>query len=302
MATEPETRTETEHDYVDTMGVKVEHREMEPGVHWINEHGAHKRLTDLYRNDPGTLYNSGESPEWFEDDQTIQISVNAFLFIGEDETLLFDSLSPLGTESLVEILDELLDGRDLDYIALSHPDVPHAGGALRLIDSYPDATLIAPDKGDDHELYYLGDARKVAPGESIDLGGHVITFREAKFVDAPMSMWITEETKDILITVDWLGYHHTEEECMLFDDELDAELDHERFSLYSSSAEFWYRYADADKVKAEIDYIINEYDPAMVCPAHGMVLRDNPAKYLEREKGSLEYVKEEGKLSGGLFA
>ncbi len=262
-------------------------REIFPGVHWIQECGPNR--TDLVE----AL--SRESHDWYEAGREIHVPQNAYLFRRE-RTLLFDTLSPAASRQIIEETDQLLDGRGLDYLVISHPDVPHAGNTSKILRAHPEARLVAPKQGSMHELYHLGNAVKVEPGDTIDLGGARLEFREATFLDAAMSLWMMDETTNTLFPVDWLGFPHMDEECLRFVDELESEITVARLVEFHGRVMFWYRYVDVAKTKAEIDRLIETLAPCNIASAHGLPIRQGAVQYLEMAKDVVEAVARRGRL------
>lgn len=212
-------------------------------------------------------------PEWYDPDQELHIPNCGYLFTDE-RSLLFDALSPACTDRVLAELDDLLtDG--LDYLAVSHPDVPHAGNTNRILAEYPDCTLVAPRYGKAHELYHLDDAVKVGEGDAIDLGRHTVEFHEATFPDAALHMWMSERETETLFPVDWFGFPHRADECDLFADEFEHEVDVDRLVQFHGRVMFWYQYVDVPTVQREIRRVIETFDPEIVAPAHGNPLRED---------------------------
>jgi flavorubredoxin len=259
-------------------------REIAPDIYWIQENGP----------DRSNFVNNGEeSPSWYQESDSLHIAQNTYLIDGE-QSLLFDTLSPASAGRILTELDELLDD-GLDYLVISHPDVPHAGNAVRILEAHPETELIAPKYGNAHELYHLNDARKVGTNDSLDLGQYTVQFHEATFLDASLHMWMTEQTTNTLFPVDWLGYPHQGTEELLFADEFDSELTPGRFQVFHGRVMFWYQYVDVPKTKREIDRLIKEYDPSMIAPAHGNVIREEAPKYMEMMKPVVEQISDEGR-------
>ena len=262
-------------------------REIRPGFHWLYEGGPDRS---------GMVETDGEPPEWSSPDEDVFIPQCAYVLCGDEETLLFDTLSPASTDHLLEQLDELLDGDDLDYLVVSHPDVPHAGNTLAVLREYPDVTLVAPRYGDDHELYHLDEARRVGAGDEIDLGGYAVEFHEATFLDAPVSMWMTERTTETLFPVDWFGFPHAESERLRFVDELAHPLSDDRLVQFHGRVLFWHQYVDVSKVQREIDRVIETFDPEIIAPSHGLVVRENATDHMERMKGVVEEIERRDRI------
>lgn len=260
-------------------------REIKPGFYWIQECGGDLHLQLTYDGDP---------PAWYEPGAETHIGQCAYLLTGE-QSLLFDTLSPASTDRILAELDELLDD-GLDYLVVSHPDVPHAGNAHPILEAYPGAELVGPTYGEDHELYHLEDATKVGEGDSIDLGGFTVDFHEATFLDAAMHIWMSERTTQTLFPVDWFGYPHNDTECNKFVDEFDRPMSVERLAQFHGRVLFWLQYVDVPKTNAEIDQLITKFEPNIIAPAHGNVVRGNAATYMRRVKDVVEQINADGRI------
>ena len=236
-----------------------------------------------------------DPPDWYEQGETVHVSNSAYLVKGE-ESLLFDTLSPASTDEILAAVDEILDGDDLDYLVVSHPDVPHAGNTMAILRTYPEATLVAPKYGETHELYHLDDSMKVGEGDTIDLGGHVIEFHEATFLDAPLSVWMSERNTNTLFPVDWLGFPHMGSERLTFVDELDHDVGVDQLVQFHGRVFFWYQYVDVPKVQAEIDRLAERLDPDVVASAHGLVIREEPVEYMLAIKDVVERIDQQGRV------
>lgn len=248
-------------------------REILPDVHWLYEEGPDRR--DMIEGmDP--------LPNWYDPEEPVFIPQCAYLINGEAGSLLFDTLSPASSkQTLREINGILCD--DLDYLVVSHPDIPHAGNAQAILREH-DAELVAPRYGDDHELYHLDKAMLVGEGDSIDLGNYIVDFHEATFLDAPISLWMTERTENMLFPVDWMGFPHHRSEKLNFVDELDYDLDGSRLVQFHGRVLFWHQYVDVEKVQEEIERLKGTYDPDWILPTHGLVIREDASRYFDLMK------------------
>jgi len=256
--------------------------EVAPGIHWVYEGGP----------DRGAMFDlETRRPDWYDPDQDVLIPQCAYLVEGTDETLLFDTLSPASTDHVIGAISTLVGDRGLDYLVVSHPDVPHAGNASAILDEHLETRLVAPRYGNDHELYRLDDALHVGEGDSIDLGGRVVEFHEATFLDAPVSVWMSERETGTLFTVDWMGFPHSDNEALTPVDESAGTFDIEQFVEFHSRVLFWYQYVDGEKVAREIDRLVDRHDPGIVAPAHGRVIRadaDGHMKLMKDVPGIIE--------------
>lgn len=262
-------------------------REVIPGVHWIQECGPN--ITAI----ADTL--SQKEQDWYQGGREIHIPQNAFLLSGQ-KTLLFDTLSPMSREGIIDEMRKTLGDRQLDYLVVSHTDTPHAGNTLRILEEYPDTALVAPAFGDTHGLYHLEDALKVRPEEEIDLGGLVVRFHEATFLDAPISIWMTEEKSNMLFPVDWLGMPHMERECLKFVDEIKADLTVDRLVEFHARVFFWLQYVDVEKVLTIIDQITEKLQPEILAPSHGLIIRENAVEAMLMMKEVVREIDRSGRL------
>lgn len=248
------------------------HREAFPGIHWIQECGPNRPgIADAVRAGGAT---------WCTPGLELHVPQNAYLLEGE-RTLLFDTLSPAAGDLVVRALEEILGDRSLDYLAVSHPDVPHAANTARILRSWPGARLVAPRVGETHALYHLDDAIHVGPEDVIDLGGLVVRFPEATFLDAALHTWMAEETTRTLFTVDWLGFPHLEGECLKCVDELPVEIDASRLEAFHSRVMFWFQYVDVGKVEAATARLAREFADYRIAPAHGLPIREDPGRFFD---------------------
>lgn len=262
-------------------------REVEPGFYWIQEPGADR--SDFVESQ------YDEFPDWYDPDDTLHIPQNAYLLVDE-RSLLFDTLSPASRDAMLAELDALLGDDGLDYLAPSHPDVPHAGNTNAILDAHPEATLVAPRYGNAHDLYHLGDAETVGEGDSLDLGRFTVDFHEATFPDAALHMWMSERQTGTLFPVDWLGYPHRGAETLAFPDEFDSDLTVERLVQFHGRVLFWLQYVDVPTFQAEIDHLVGKHDPEIVAPGHGNPVREDPIEFMELSKPVVERVNSRGRV------
>lgn len=262
-------------------------REFSRGMFCIQECGPNRTAFIRSRN----TY----PDDWYVDGREVHIPQNAFLLVGE-RSLLYDTLSPAGGDQILEELDRTLEGRPLDFLVISHPDVPHAGNTARILGAHPETTLVAPAAGDTHALYHLEDARLVGPGDRLDLGGLRIRFEEATFLDAPLSIWMFEETTGTLFPADWLGFPHMSGECGQFVEELDLDVSLSRLIEFHGRVMFWFEYVDVAKTQTETDRLIRDLAPSMIAPAHGLVVREDATRYMTLMKDVIAAVSERGRV------
>jgi len=140
----------------------------------------------------------------------VHFHVSAYLIIGRDKALLYDTAPPSLWEQMARDLDKLLGGRTLDYVVPSHPEIPHAGNLGKLLDKYPHAVAIGDLR--DYHLYFPDHEHRmsiVPHGTTLDLGGgYGFTILDEIIEDLPTTVWGYERKQQVLFPVDALGYGH----------------------------------------------------------------------------------------------
>jgi flavorubredoxin len=262
-------------------------RTIGPDLYQIQQCIPKPMMSNRLRDDP---------PDWYDPAKTIHVCNNAYLFDG-DRTLLYDTLSPGARGQLLEELDHLLGDSGLDYVVPSHPEAPHAGNTNAVLRAYPDAELLSSAYGRGEELYYLDRGRKVEAGETLDLGGPEIEFITATFPDTAFHIWVHDRTTGALCSADWLGTPHVDGECGLFADELDHDLSAAQICEFQANGLRWLQYSDQAAVERAIDDLIETYEPEVVCPAHGLAIREDVEALRERMTDVLEYIVEHGEIA-----
>lgn len=264
------------------------------GIYWLEECVEAGAMADYLTQHPeGQEYAEG----WYDEGEGLHLSINAYLFVGEEESLLFDTLSPASRDYLVETVADLLDGDSLDYVVVSHDEAPHAGNTFALMERFPEATFIGANAGSPvDELHLFEDAWRVDFGETIDLGGYEIEFIEPVFSDSPATLWLLERDTGLMCTVDSFGFPHYPRDCVKFEDEMETEMNAFQMMQYNGRSIQWLEFADPEKVRDQLLYHLDHYQPSILAPAHGQPLRGDLERYAEFGYESAKHVSENGAL------
>lgn len=264
-------------------------REITPDIFWIC-HCVGKGAAD---------FNGGFAADFARinpnfDPQANDIIYSAYLFMGE-RTLLIDTLGPAQHKTVLEALDGLLAGRRLDYLWISHTELPHAANTAAIRRAHPEVEVLTVGGHDHYEVHGLGDARRLDFGDSIDLGGPVLEIIRPLFVDHALTQWIYEHENGFLCPVDWALNAHNEHQCFRFMDEMEATgYSPERFmhdvSVTNCVVFPWLRWADPDDVVAMIDTFYDTYDIRIFAPSHTNVIRRDVEKYLAALREAMRRV------------
>jgi flavorubredoxin len=244
-------------------------------------HGLPRRLT------PSITW-LGDCLKRLEAGKPVHVHTSSFLVVGEAETLLVDTGHPTHWSEMQRQLDELLEGRDLDWIFPTHPELPHAGNLNRLLARYPRAAVTGDTR--DYALYCPEFVDRLVPriaGEEVDLGGRRIVFLDAPIKDLPSTQWAYETSEQVLFVADAFGYTHggipgagagepmhLPGECGLLSTELAAEPSVDQTAFLTRAALFWSRYVDVAPHFAEVEALLERYPARLIAPAHGNVIAD----------------------------
>lgn len=286
---------------------KPKHRELSDGLYWTQECLPLGTLSELEQFD---------LERWVESNEDVHGCQNAYLF-SDDRNLLFDTLTQPNGDRVVELIDDLLDGEDLDYLVISHPEANHAGNTFTILEAYPDATLLVPGEAAgygsghsaEHELYHIAvdtpadvdrvpnEIRYVEPGDSIDLGTHTVEFEAPLFPDHSFTLWMSERTTNTLFTVDWMGFLHQHSNCVKTASELDRDVAVEQVFRFHALAFPWMRFADTDAIERAVDDVRERFDPDVIAPAHGMVMTEDLDAYLDLFMEAVTALSREGERS-----
>lgn len=218
------------------------------------------------------------------DPEASDIIYNSFLFMDE-KTLLVDTLSPGQHATMLEALDFILDGRKLDYMWLSHAELPHAGNTAAIRRAHPELQLMTIGDNDHYEVQGLEDAILLEYGDKVELGEHTLEIIKPLFVDHALTQWFYEHKTGFLCPVDWALNVHRADQCFRFMDEMEqVGYSAERFMHeVSTTSRFvfpWLRWADAEEIGMLVDRFIEQYDIRIFAPSHTNVIRTDLPKYM----------------------
>ena len=235
-------------------------------------------------------YNGGFASEFAKVNPALDPTANdiiysSYLFLDE-KTFLIDTLGPWQHETVLEALADLLDGRKLDYLWISHTELPHAANTAAIRRAHPEVEILTVGGHDHYEVHGLGDARLLEFGDVIHLGEHEIEIIEPLFLDHALTQWIYERKSGFLCPVDWALNVHNEHQCFRFMDEMEevgysAEQFKQEVSTTNRIVFSWLRWADPEETVAAIDKFYETYDIRIFAPSHTNVIRKDLPRYLE---------------------
>ena len=203
------------------------------------------------------------------------VSYNSYVIL-DDKVALMDTVDKRGMEQWEKNLTAALDGRAVDYLIIQHLEPDHAGSIARLVELYPEVTLVGNAKtfqmlpqffdelpvDENHKI-------TVAEGESLSLGTHTLNFYMAPMVHWPEVMITYESSEKILFSADGFG----------------------KFGALSlTENEDWacearrYYFNIVGKYGIPVQTLLKKaagLDIATICPLHGPILTENLGYYLD---------------------
>lgn len=251
-------------------------REVTDGLYWI---GANDHRLTLFEN-------IHPIPEG--------VSYNSYVSLGE-KTILFDTVDWDACRQMLENLEYVLDGRDLDYIVVNHWEPDHAASLQEVLDRYPDAKVIGNLKGfqlAEQFGFHIDESRKITvnEGDVIEAGDHKLTFLFMPMVHWPEAMVTLDLSNGALFSADAFGSFKALD-GKLFNDEVNYDrdwIDENRRYLTNI----------VGKYGPHIRSILKKAEPVLgqvkfICPLHGLVWRNDFGYLLDKYNHWASYEPEE---------
>ncbi len=204
---------------------------------------------------------------------------NTFLVSGTEKTLLVDSGAPIGLPVVRRQLESVLQGRPLDYLFPTHPEMPHMGNLGFLLDEYPDLRVVGDLRN--YHLYFPEATNRLEQhtiGDRIDLGGRSLVLVEAVIRDLPNTLWAYDTGSRALFVSDGFGYSHAHKagQCGLTAEELPEEPSVAHTAWITFNALSWAPYVDPRLHFDRLGKLLEEHPVEIICPAHGSAVT-NPS-------------------------
>ena len=228
-------------------------------VYWL---GANDRRTNLFEN-MWPIPNG--------------VSYNSYLIIDE-KIALVDTLEYGSSDDYLDKIEELIDGKPIDYLIINHMEPDHSGAIKTIVEKYPNIKLVGNLKTFKIIEAYFGykdNWYQVEDGDGLDLGHHVLKFIMTPWVHWPETMMTYDLTEKVLFSGDAFGSFGTLDGG-IFDDEIEFEeyyLDEMR-RYYSNIVG---KYSNmVQKAFKKLEGI----DIKFICATHGPIWRKDVNKVL----------------------
>ena len=201
------------------------------------------------------------------------MAYNSYIILDE-KVAVMDTIDERKSEEWFNNLNAALNGRDVDYIVISHLEPDHASNIKALADKYPDAKLVlsAKAKAMLPQFFNIDNlderCQVVAENDELSLGKHKLVFIMAPMVHWPEVMLEYETTEKVLFSADAFGKFG----ALCTDEDWTCEARRYYFNIVG-------------KYGAPVQTLLKKaagLDIKTICPLHGPVLKDNLNYYIKK--------------------
>ena len=222
------------------------------------------------------------------------VSYNSYLLLDE-QTVLFDTIDWSACRQLLENIDYLLDGRDLDLFVINHLEPDHGASLEEVLIRYPNVAVVSTEKAfllmsqfgfsiEGHEKIVVKE------GDTMSFGAHEVTFIAAPMGHWPEAMVTFDTPNGVLFAADAFG-SFIALDGKLFNDEVNFDRD-------------W-----LDEARRYYTNIVGKYGPQVnkllgkaagildqikfICPLHGPVWRSDLGYIVDKYQKWASYEPED---------
>lgn len=201
------------------------------------------------------------------------VSYNSYVIL-DDKTAIMDTVDKRGMKDWENNLLNTLDGKNADYVIVQHMEPDHAGSLARLIELFPEITVVGNAKTFVMINQFFGNINiknslTVKEGDTLNLGSHTLTFVMAPMVHWPEVMVTYESSEKVLFSADGFGKFG----ALSLTENADWACEARR-----------YYFNIVGKYGAPVQTLLKKasaLDIKTICPLHGPVLSDNLGYYLD---------------------
>lgn len=201
------------------------------------------------------------------------VSYNSYVIL-DNKTAIMDTVDKRGMKDWENNLLNALDGRNADYVIIQHMEPDHAGSLARLIELFPEITVVGNAKtfvmiNQFFENINIKNSLTVKEGDTLNLGSHTLTFVMAPMVHWPEVMVTYESSEKVLFSADGFGKFG----ALSLTENADWACEARR-----------YYFNIVGKYGAPVQTLLKKasaLDIKTICPLHGPVLSDNLGYYLD---------------------
>jgi len=164
------------------------------------------------------------------------VAYNAYVINGTTATAAIDTVKGPYLDEYYNKLIQALGDRTLNYLVVNHMEPDHAGLIAQMKKQWPALKFIGNAKTIPLLKGYHGideDIITVKDGDTLDLGGHVLTFATVPMLHWPESMVTFDTTTGVLFSNDSFGGFGAHEGGLFDDEKISARWASEMLRYYA---------------------------------------------------------------------
>lgn len=200
------------------------------------------------------------------------ISYNSYI-IEDEKIVVMDTVDKRKQEEWWNNLEKELNGKQIDYLVVSHLEPDHSSSIKMLAQKYPNMKIVGnaltfkmlPQF---FEIDLTNRQVLVKEGDTLNIGKHTLKFYMAPMVHWPEVMVTYEETEKILFTADAFGKFGG----------LDTKED------WTCEARRYY-FNIVGKYGMQVQALLKKLtnlETKIICPLHGPILKENLNYYIDK--------------------
>ncbi len=199
------------------------------------------------------------------------MAYNSYIVFGE-KIAVMDSVDARFTDAWLGNIKQALGEREPNYLVVHHMEPDHSGSIAAFAAEYPEAEIVSSANAFKMMNNFFGtdfSQRRIVvkEGDSLDLGGRMLSFLTAPMVHWPEVIVSFDSRDKVLFSADGFGKFGA----------LDADED------WACEARRYY-FGIVGKFGAQVQALLKKasaLDIEIICPLHGPVLKDKLEYYLD---------------------
>ena len=211
------------------------------------------------------------------------ISYNSYVILDE-KVAIMDTVDKRKTSDWMKNIEKILDGKEPDYLVVSHMESDHSDNIANLVAKYPNMKVVGNLQtfkmiAQFFDLDLKEKSITVKEGDVLDLGIHKLHFIMAPMVHWPEVMLSYEENEKVLFSADGFGKFGT----------LDTQED------WTCEARRYY-FNIVGKYGANVQCVLKKLsniEVKTICPLHGPILSENLEYYINKYDIWSRYIPED---------
>ena len=200
------------------------------------------------------------------------VSYNSYV-IKDEKNVVMDTVDRRATNEWIQNVDDTMQGKNIDYLVVSHIEPDHSANIELLAEKYPNMKIVLSQKASEMMSQFFDTDLSdrfivVKEGETLEVGKHKLQFFMAPMVHWPEVMVTYEQTEKILFTADGFGKFGT----LDTDEEWACEARRYYFNI-------------CGKYGMQVQLLLKKVanlDVKVICPLHGPILKENLEYYINK--------------------